>query len=353
MDSTDHVARSRMRAQRLWGRGSGSLADAVSELTAMQAQEHSYARWSVVQRTRSSPSSSEFDRAFDDGRVLRTHVLRPTWHYVSPADLRWLLALSGPRLHLRNARRYRELGLDSRTLGRGDDLIAGAVSGGPRTRRELGEELARGGVAVDGQRIAYLVMHAELNQVVCSGPVRGKQHTYAAFDERVPAGSGPEGDDALAELARRYFTARGPATLPDFGWWSGLARADARHGLDLAAVHLTSRAIDDRMYWFSDLTTPRVPAPRIDLVQIYDEVIIAYRLTRDVLQTPTVAFPVPRHVDGFAHVLLLDGRLLGHWRAITGREGLRVETRIDRSLDRAERDALSAAVDRYLRFVRG
>jgi Winged helix DNA-binding domain len=340
-----------MRQQRVWGAGHDTAAEAVAGLTAVQSQEHWYARWSVGQRTRRA-KASEVDRAFDDGRFLRTHVLRPTWHYVAATDLGWLIELSGPRVDASNARRYRDLELDRVVLNRANDQIAATVADGHRTRRELGDALERRGIATDGQRLAHIVMHAELTGIVCSGAMRGKQHTYASFDERVPSRKGPRGDEALTELAKRFFTTRGPATLRDFAWWSGLPMADARRGLEIAAPQLEHRTVDDRELWFRGARSRTLSAPRVDLVQCFDETIISYRESRDVLQTRRVGFPVPGVVDGFSHVLLLDGRLLGHWRvARRGSAPDRVETHVRTKLTAAERAALAAAVQRFERFL--
>ena len=341
-----------MRGLGLWGRGRPTAEGVVRHLTAMQAQEHPYAIWSIGQRMARSAARSDVALAFDDGLFLRTHVLRPTWHFVAPVDLRWLMALSGPRVLARMARRHRELGLDGATLARADEVLADAVAGRPQTRGELGTELERRGISPEGQRLPHLLMHAELGAVLCSGPMRGKQHTYAAFDERVPAGDGPEGDEALGQLAHRYFTTRGPATLRDFGWWSGLSAADARRGLEVVGTGLESRAVDDRTYWFAPgAGAPPRRGPRIDLVQCYDETIISYTLSRDVLRTPDVAFDVPRQSDGFSHVVLSNGRLLGHWRAVPGGQGVRVEARTARPLGEADERALGDAIRRYTRFA--
>jgi hypothetical protein len=180
--------------------------------------------------------------------------------------------------------------------------------------------------------------------------MRGKQHSYASFDQRVPPGDGPRDEEALETLAGRYFSTRGPATLSDFVWWSGLRTSDARRGLAAASSRLVSRVVDDRTYWFTDGSAPP-RSMQVDLVQCYDEVIISYSQSRDVLQTASTTFTVPGHTDGFQHVLLLDGRLLGHWRHVQGRDGGRVETRVATSLNEKERTALSAAVDRCRRFL--
>lgn len=371
----DWIARRRLHGQLLRGRGAAVPGDVARRLTAMQSQERGYARWSVAQRTAGSPGAAAVDAAYDEGRLLRTHVLRPTWHYVAPADLRWLMRLSGPRVNAGNARRYTELGLDGSSLARSDEVIAEAVSGGPRTRPELAVILEAHGIPADGQRMPYMLMHAELQMVICSGPMQGKQHTYAPFDQRVPGrpgpdggrpdggrpdggspdgggpdGGGPDGDEALAELAWRYFSTRGPATVTDFSWWSGLKAADARRGVQIAQPRLTARDVDGVTYWFHDRGAPP-PSQRIDLVQCYDELIISYSQSRDILQTDSVSFPVPRHIDGFWHVMLLDGRLLGHWRARTDRDGLRIETRTGRPLEGGEHDALADAIDGYRSFA--
>jgi hypothetical protein len=347
--TAESVARTRMVGLGLWGRPAADPGAVVRHLVAMQAQEHAYARWSVGQRC--NARASEVDQAFDAGELLRTHVLRPTWHFVAPDDLRALLALTGARIDATAARRYAELGLDARTRRRADDVIADAVSSGPQTRQELAMVLQRRRIAPDGQRLPHLLMSAELHAVVCSGPMRGKQHTYAAFGDRVPPAPPVDEDDALADLARRWFTTRGPATLRDFSWWSGLRAADARRALTSVQSELESYEHDGRTSWFREWR--RAPTgPRVDLVQCYDETIISYTESRDVLATDTVAFPVPGGRDGFAHVLLAGGRLLGHWRARRASTGVVAETLLAREVDAAEQAALDAALDRYEEFAR-
>ena len=333
-----------MRAQRVWGSDLTAPGAVVGHLLAMQAQEHRYARWSIAQRMRGAVTADTIDRAFDDGELLRTHVLRPTWHYVRRDDLRWLLGFSGPVVSKRTVRRQAELELDARTLARAIDIVAAEVANGPRTRHELGAALERRRVSPAGQRLPHILMHAELHLVVCSGPMRAKHHTYAAFDERVTATAGPSGDEAAAELARRYFASHGPAMLQDFVWWAGLPVGRARAALDAAATHLTSSNVDDRTYWFAEAGGSRVTRPRADLVQVYDETIVAYRVSRDVVSSESSLF---EQGLGFMHSVLIDGRVAGRWRV--GRSGA-VETRLDRPLPPAERDAVDDAVARFQAF---
>lgn len=314
----------------------------------MQSQVHGYARWSVAQRIAGSPTDSVIDAAFDEGSILRTHVLRPTWHYVAAEDLGWLMRLSGPRVDAGNASMYRTLGLDSATFERSNDVIARCVEAGPRTRKELFAMLDAHGLSTPNNRGVHMLMHAELTSVIRSGPMRGKQHTYAAFDQRSSVSNGPEGDEALAVLAWRYFSTRGPATVKDFAWWSGLNMPSARRGLELANSRLESWEVDGRTYWFVDQDVPPANRQAVDLVQCYDEMIVSYSESRDVLQRSEMSFPVPRYIDGYQHVALLEGRLLGHWRVTPGGS---VETRISVQLDADRQSALDRAIERYQRFA--
>jgi hypothetical protein len=315
----------------------------------MQAQDHAYARWSVAQRMVGPPSAPAVDTAFDKGDFVRAHILRPTWHYVAASDLRWLMRLSGPRVDAATARQYGAAGLDARTLSRANELISRSVADGPRTRREIAADLEGQGISTAGLRATHILMHAELTSVVCSGPKRGKQHTYVAFDGRVGTERGPEGEEALGELAWRYFSTRGPATVRDFSWWAGLNSADARDALSSARSRLVAHEVEGRTFWFAEQNTPRPAKPRVDLVQCYDEMIISYGQTRGLMQTKYTNFAFLSRVDGFYHVLLLDGKLLGHWRAPSNKSTLEVRT--DKVLDKRERASLDDAIERYRQFA--
>src|SRR4051794_4470584 len=171
--------RRRMRAQRLSGGGLGSAAEVVAHHLAVQAQEYAEAKWSLAQRIEGLPGDGEIEEAFARGEILRTHVLRPTWHFVTPADIGWLLELTAPRVRAKLAYQDRQLGLGENELERGGEAIRKALDGGePLKRGELGAALERAGVEAKGQRLGHIVMHAELDGVVCSGPRQGRAHTY-------------------------------------------------------------------------------------------------------------------------------------------------------------------------------
>jgi len=184
--TAESIVRRRLRAQRLTGALCATPEEAVGRLLGVQAQDYGPATWAVGARV-TGATEAAFEAAFGAGRILRTHVLRPTWHFVLPADLRWLLTATAPRIRARDRRRYVELGLDEATLRRAHEILHAALRGGHAlTRADLKAELAGSGVSPEGQRLPYLLMSAELDALICSGPRRGKQQTYMLLGERAP-----------------------------------------------------------------------------------------------------------------------------------------------------------------------
>lgn len=329
----------------------------VRWMGAMQAQELAVARWSIAQRA-SETDDRRVNEALAVGTVLRTHVLRPTWHVVLAADIRWLMTLSAPRVHALNRYMYRQLQLDDAMLGRTNDLLAAALEGGRHlTRPEVAVHLQAAGIEANGPRLAYILMRAELDCVVCSGAPRGKQQTYALLQERAPRAALLDREAALAELTRRYFTSRGPATLKDYVTWSSLTVAEGRRGLDLVRSDLEQFELMGRSFWYAPhvLTQAdqvhldhRSREPTIDLVQGYDEIVMSYRESRDALLAPPEGIP---EGPPYLHAVLLNGRLIGHWRPVTEKRQVTIETYFYRPLSRVEARSLEAAVQRYRQFA--
>ncbi|MFL5447465.1 MAG: winged helix DNA-binding domain-containing protein [Gemmatimonadales bacterium] len=317
----------------------------VAWFGAVQAQEYGPAKWGLALRSATGATDALIERAIEQGRILRTHILRPTWHFVAREDIRWLLELTAPHVQRRMATYDRQLGLDSSTMTRATGIIERALGDrGPRTRRELGAELARTALPSGTRELAHMMMHAELEGLVCNGPRRGKQFTYALLAERATSASQWEREQALAELTRRYFRSHGPATLRDFVWWSGLKTSEARRGLEIIRAH--SREVDGLTYWTLKRSPERISRRRagVHLLPIYDEYLVAYRDHR--------AVPRPAYMlGGFQHALLVGGQVAGTWRTIQGPKGLVVDVRPLRPLAPAERRELAQAVTHYRRFL--
>jgi len=346
------IAYRRLHNQHLWGSRLETPEGVVRWLAAMQSQEFAYARWSVAQRA-NGVTAGAIDRAFADGAILRIHVIRPTWHFVSPADIRWILEISAPRVHALNAYLYRQLGVDASLAARTNTLFARSLEGGRQlTRKEMATVLQSAGISATGIKLAYLLMRAELDGVICSGELRGKQHTYALLADRVPEAMTLDRDEALAEFTRRYFVSRGPATLKDYLGWSSLTATQGKTGLEMVKEQLEHEVVDGRTYWFAAPSTKGRPkSPVVNLVQGYDEYVMSYSESRDVLFRPGPATARPLDRTAFYHGILLDGRLIGHWRHVLFKDKVIIETQLDRPFGTTEKQALKVAVEHYGEFL--
>ena len=254
----------RLRNQRLVNSSFHKPTEVLKWLGAVQAQDFYGAKWALGLRLRDA-TDELIEAAFTDGEIIRTHVMRPTWHFVAASDIRWLLELTAPRVNMTARGYYRKFELDDAVFKRINKALERAMRGGRHlTRQEVRTALSKARIPCDDLlRFTFILLRAELDALICSGARRGKQFTYALFDERVPDTKALSKDEALAELARRYFTSRGPATLRDFVWWSGLSSSDARNGLASVQDSLSKERIDSEDYWFSP------PTARVAPVQEY------------------------------------------------------------------------------------
>ena len=326
--------------------------EVVAWLGAMQGQEYAMAKWGVAQRMQET-TDSEIDQAFAKGSILRTHLLRPTWHLVTPADIRWLLALTGPRVQAVNAYMYRKLGMDNAFFKRSNAALTKALQGGKQlTRVELASALQQAGLDTAGElRMGYILMRAELEGLICSGARRGKQFTYALLEERASQVKPLDRDEALVELVRRYFTSRGPATMKDFVVWSGLTMADVKRGIDILKPKLEHVVVDDQTYWFADSALPpKLSSKTAHLLPIYDEYVMGYKdrsamlglLEREKFTGNSIAFD---------NLIVIDSMLVGSWKRTLSKNEVLVETNFNVPLTKTQKQAVTAAVERYGKFL--
>jgi len=328
----------------------------VRHLGAVQSQDFAGAKWSLGLRLR-PVSDAAIEAAFDRGDILRTHILRPTWHFVLPEDIRWMLALTAPRVHQANKFIRRQLGLDESTLIRGGEAIARALRGGESlTRNELRDALERvgismaGGINNEGQRLAHIVMWAELEGLICSGPRRGKQFTYMLLDERAPNARTMAEDEALAELTRRYFLSRGPATVIDYAKWSGLTVTQARRGIDSVADELRREEVGGKTYWRPPTTAvTRAPSPNAYLMSVYDEYISGYK-EYEAIWDEAIGARLMAMGNALQNIIVVDGRIVGTWRREFKKDELGVELNVMRAISDGEMAAIEKAAAQCGRF---
>jgi hypothetical protein len=324
--------------------------EVVAWFGAVQAQEYALAKWALGLRIENA-TDTVVEQAFNAGTILRTHVMRPTWHFVASADIRWLLELTAPRVMQVNAHMYRQLELDDALFKDSNAIVAKALEGGRQlTRTELGDILAEAGINTsNGMRLGYILHQAELTGIICSGAKHGKQHTYALLEERAPHARKLARDEALAELTLRFFTSHGPATVKDFSWWSGLTMADAKNGLGMLTTQLTHEVIDDQTYWFS-VSIPSVQIPRMmgQLLPVYDEYTIAYK-NHSAILNPLYAEQATNRF--FPSAFTVNGEIIGMWRRTFNKKSVVIETAPFRPFTPPESDAFATAAQDFGAFL--
>ena len=337
----------RLRSHKLGSPTFQQPAEVVRWFGAVQAQDFHGAKWAVALRMRDG-SHAAVEAAFNRGEVLRTHLLRPTWHFVAREDIRWLLQLTAPRINVRCGPNYRKFELDAGVFKRSHRMLVNALKGGKHlTRSVLKAELNRAGITADDTvRMAHILIRAELDGVVCSGPRDGKQFTYALLEERVPAASMLTRDEALAELTRRYFTSHGPATLADYVWWSGLTTNDARRGIALVERDLDKVTVKETVYWTGAAPVPAGKSVHTaHLLPAFDEYNVAYKDRQVVIDAASGLTTG----DVLGPVVMVDGKIVGTWKSST-----EITVNLGRSLSQEEktrRDKSRATLCRLSRSI--
>ncbi len=341
------IARTRAASQRLTRPAAWTPARLVAWLGAVQSQDYPLGKWSIAQRL--SSANVAVDRAIANGSIVRTHVLRPTWHFVARDDLRWMQALTSARVLAPMQGWNRRHGIEAAAIARSMKIIAAAIERrGHLTRREVAELLSRARIAGTPLQVGILLMHAELRAVVCSGAPKGTQQTYALVDERAPRASSMPRDEALATLARRYFQSHGPATARDFRWWSGLTAADATRAIEILGRDVDRQRSGDRVFLSIGAPPRTTKRPIAHVIQPFDEFVVAYSESRDVVDVSGLArkgMP-PGGAALLTRGIVYDGQLVARWR-MTPRASARVAAEPLRRLSPAERRAVSAAVARF------
>jgi hypothetical protein len=342
----------RLLRQRIAGEGLQTTADVVRWMGAVQAQDFAAGKWAVGLRS-SACTDANVEAAFAAGTILRTHVMRPTWHFVAADDIRWMQALTAPRVEKILAYQHKQLELDASVLRRSCKLLENALRGGRQlSRDELGAVLRQGGIPNSGLRMGNIMAHAELASLVCSGARRGKQFTYALVEERAPQARSLPHDEALALLTRRYFTSHGPATLRDFAWWSGLLNTEVRAGLELVRSELISETIDGEPYWMNaSPPLPRHTRIAIHLLDNYDEYMVGYAGRSAITHEVHEAGLDPRRDSPLNRAVVSRGRLQGTWKRETGKHGLGLEVRLFSAPTGAMLRGLGQAAKRLAKFL--
>lgn len=309
------IATLRLLNQQLLNPEFHSPKELISWMGAMQAQNYSMVRWAVGMRLK-SVTIQTVENALKEGEILRTHVMRPTWHLVAAEDIRWMLKLSAQRIVSANESfaKGRDLEITEEVYTKCHNLLENILCGKKSlTRQEIAEHFEHSGLPADNHRMNRLMARAEQEGIVCSGVDKGKKYTYMLLEERVPPMPELTKDEALARLARNYFRSHAPAVLQDFVWWSGLPVTEARHALYLIDSELTAEQWDGKTWYIhnSSRTCGKV-SDHLHLLPPFDEYLLGYKDRTDVL--PKEHYPKAFTNNGiFYPVILYNGQIIGNW----------------------------------------
>ncbi|HTF82611.1 MAG TPA: winged helix DNA-binding domain-containing protein [Cytophagales bacterium] len=313
-----HIALQRLQSQHIHQQHHTKPEEVVRWMAAMQAQDYEMVKWGIGVRIHGESNDILVEKALDEGKILRTHVLRPTWHVVAAEDIYWMLELTAP--HVKRAASYynKQLGLDDAILKKSNTIILKALEKSKfLTREAIVSLLQQANIDTNDQRGGHLLFDAELNGLVCSGPRQGKHQTYALLEERVPTRHTLDRDEALATLALRYYRSHGPATAKDFMWWSGLSMGDVKKALHYNSGSLHSEQIEEETYWYVLEGGPvKTKDKIIEVLPAFDEFMVAYT-ERSASLAPAYARDTISGNGIFKPIIVADGQVIGIWRRIS------------------------------------
>jgi hypothetical protein len=321
----------------------------VAYMGAIQAQDYPMSKWAIGLRLPES-TDSQIEAALDAGQLVRTHVLRPTWHIVSGQDVRWMLAISKKQIKSAMSSYDKTLGIDSATYHKTNDLIIRALEGKNLTRAEVMSEIEKGGITTNSSRAVHFMANAEIEGIVCNGVVRGKEQTYALMDEKVPKGVVLSREEAISELTKRYFRSHAPATIQDFNWWSGLSMSDVRMGLESIKSQLESFEMDGRTYF--------MPKELVDIQQkestfflpAFDEYCVSYK-NRDAVFSPAWQGNAITSNGIFKPIIVVNGQVVGIWKRTAKPKIVEIETTFFDEKDRLSINEIEREVALFGNFI--
>jgi hypothetical protein len=349
MNHTD-IPKIRLRNQQITGSHISSPKKLVGWMGAMQAQDYEMVKWAIGMRLPGATVNT-IERAIEDGDIIRTHLLRPTWHFVAADDLRWMLELTAPHIKSSMQSRHKQLGLTDKIIAKSNRIIRDCFSNGqPLTRKELVKELENAGFRNEDNRAAHLFLRAELDGIIGSGPSQKKHHTYILIDERFRQMTTFSREEALGKLARTYFSSHGPATIEDFIWWSGLPVKDARDALEIIRKEFISETIGSQTFLLSENLSFKKEKSTVFLNPAYDEFLISYK-DRSASIKETNQRKAISNNGIFRPVILVNGEVAGIWKRTVQPSKVIIETTFFKKPDHNIKEQTQEAARQFAVFL--
>lgn len=325
--------------------------DLVAWMGAIQGQDYNMAKWAIGLRLKSA-TIDKVEQAFAKGEILRTHVMRPTWHIVAAEDIRWMLQLSGARIKSATNSWSKDLGVDEKLFTKTNDLIIKMLEGNKSlTKKEIGERLSNEKIEINTNRLTHFLMRAEIESIICSGADNGKQPTYALIEERVVAVPPLHKEEALAKLALNYFRSHSPAGLSDFVWWSGLSMTEARHAIGLIQSELiTEKFASQNLYIHQSYADIKEIDEVLHFMPSFDEYLISYKDRTHALELHH--YPKAFNNYGTFHpVIMYNGAIVGNWKKIDTKGKPNCEISIFDKKAKVKKSMLNSAMQNYISFI--
>lgn len=348
--NASEIASLRLHNQQLIGSSLTTPREIVSWMGAVQAQDFNMAKWALGVRLPVLTDKLVED-ALNKGELVRTHILRPTWHLVASEDIHWMLALSGPRLSSAAKSYNTMVGLTDLVREKAQDIIQQALEfGNYLTRPQLGEILKSKGLEVNLHQLNHIMFGAELNGIVCNGEIKSNKQTYCLLEEKVPKTETYDKEVALERLARKYFASHSPATLNDFVWWSGLGISDAKHAMGMIKADFVVETIDSQEYWISNsFAESKDMCQSLLLLPAWDEFVVSYKNRQHIILDEHYSKVISKN-GIFKPVVVKDGQIIGMWKRIKKKDKVSAEIKLFGEADKLTNDMLVKASDSFTLF---
>lgn len=350
MTLTD-ISTARLISQHLISTKFKTVKELVGWMGAMQAQDYSMVKWAIGSRL---PGSTEknIDEAIEKGEIIRTHLMRPTWHIVSSDDIYWMLELTAPQIRSITKSRHKQLELTEKLLQKTNKIIRKALEGGKHlTRNELNSLFEKAKITLDNNRSSHIMLRAELDGIVCNGIAKDNKPTYALLSERVKKLKSYSREESLRKLALNYFSSHGPATLKDFIWWSGLPVKDARMALEMVKSEFISEIIDNETYWINNsFSLSNITKGQTLLLPAYDEFIISYKDRAASLPFQEQSKAVSNN-GIFRPIIVVNGQVTGIWKRKLNNEKVIIDTRLFHANKKSAKQLIEKQAIEFGRFL--
>ncbi len=345
------ISHLRLASQKLLETNSCLPQEIVKHFGAMQAQDYSMAKWAIGSRC--DATEKVIEEAINSAKIIRTHILRPTWHFVSPDDIYWMLDVSAPQVKRFTASAGKKYGYDEKKFDQTNSEIEKLLAGNNHlTRDEIMQELNVKKKSNQDFLSAAIMMNAELDGLVCNGKMKGKQITYALLEERVAKPKTKlTKEEALAKLAKIYFESHGPATILDFSWWSGFPPTICKNIVNAIKLHLNFIEVKEQTYWFGkEISTENNFRESVHFLPAFDEILISYK-TREasiLLQHQSKTFT---NNGIFKPIILENGEVIGTWKRTIKKDHAKVETQFFDITENEKKNALFEGIKSFEKYL--